>query len=107
MLNRAVVHDLGQVLIVLLANQLRQARHRLHILGLLMHRDRSTHAQLLTALPSRLPATTGRFQRIEALPVSDGHLVILCSFKHLVQVFERLCHLIQCHVASASLVQGQ
>ena len=78
------------MLIILLANQLSQACHCFHILRLLVHSDRSTDTQLLTTLPSRLPSTTCRLQRIQTLSIRNGHLVILRRLKHLIQVLEGL-----------------
>ena len=56
---------------------------------------------------SLCPASTCSLQGIEALAVSNCNLVVLGRLKDLVQVFQRLSHVVQGNVTATTLVERQ
>mmetsp|Transcript_23146 Transcript_23146/g.28692 ORF Transcript_23146/g.28692 Transcript_23146/m.28692 type:complete len:281 (+) Transcript_23146:1374-2216(+) len=92
--DRGVVHDLRQVLVVFLRDQLRESCQSLTVRLLFQWDNRAGHTLVLCILVLRLGSLAGASRRslesIEALTVSDRNFIVGCRLKYLVEVFKRL-----------------
>ena len=95
------------MLVVLLRDELGEADDSLGIVRLLVRLDRPSHALLGPVWVSEGTTSAGGLQGVETLTISDGDLVILRSLQDLVEVLQRLGHLVEGDVAAASLVEGE